>query len=75
MGVNNMDQNIVLVEISIGIFWLLCGVLSYGLFFAILQKMSSRLAKTDYRRDQVCCIFFSWLWTYCIVGICYSNID
>jgi len=43
----------------ITVFWILCGIISYGLNFAYYQREYSRLAQEDYNWDKRICIFLS----------------
>jgi len=41
------------------LFWVICGVISYGLDFAYFQRKYPSLAEQDYKRDIRMCIFFA----------------
>lgn len=45
--------------ILFAVFWVSCGVLSYGFNFAFYQRRFFRIAKDNYRKDQFHCFFAS----------------
>jgi len=49
------------VILVLGLVWIVCGIIAYGIDFAYLQRCYPSIAEQDYKKDRIACLVFAFL--------------
>ncbi len=61
------------IIIMIVAIWVICGVFTYGLSFAYVQKEFSTIAERDYKKDKRYALYLGLLGIFSLIVVLFTN--